>query len=379
MYKPQFKRWEMKKNKRNGKGRPVLNEEHLHAPSKGYDLSQMIKAVEAICDQNLANISDNGWQLREDYLVEENEWDDAMCETQLFIEKLLGQSQNPATAAEKDIPQMDDLDEFLAPMVQEFGFFTLPTILTLASRMCVKLKADPGLMQLTVSNFLNKCRAFAGPPLSARHEPLNQFLFHARQICNDDPESLEGLFEFIYSSYIGRVHISPAAHKATALSLVALWVVYLNPKYYHLEETLIQLEDLLYRCERDTGLSSEETLDLLGLRIMILQKIPEKTEQLRVSCMSVIKRALARRKESQRPLDERTNQDLTEKILDSFHVLAKLTAKGGDRMALEAALDQYVDYMNEAEESGMKDAMKQVAEMDMEALRKQLEGTTISL
>jgi hypothetical protein len=379
MYKDQFKKWEIKKNeKRASKGRPALkkqeqckaiHEDEADLVDTNKSVKQMIEAVEEICEKNLGKHS--YWKLQEEYLVVENEWDEAIGSTLHCIQQILKMAEG--NQVDGQMPEVRDLHSYIRPMIQEFGFFTLPTLLTLASRMCVKLKPWPNIMQETVAAFLALCRSFVDPPASLRHEPLARFLDQASHICHEDPDSLECLFEFVYSFYIGRVNMSAAGETGTALSLVSLWVIYLKPESHFLEATLAKLQTLIDRCEASRGPQSDETLDLLGLAIYILQ-MTDKTEQLRIRCKLMIDRA--RDRLGKPGLEETTRQDLSEKILDTLHVLAKLTAKGGDRTAEEVALDLYREYFNEAEHAGLgKDSMAKIAEMDMEDLRKKLEST----
>jgi hypothetical protein len=327
MYKKRFEKWKWKKNRKFKGVRPAQNLES----DRDSDVLVVFGGTRDICDTNVRD----KWCLDDVYHTKEDEWDDTFGQVLCFIEGTVA-----AKTSSKALPQVTTLREYIKPMVEALGFFSYPTILTLAFRMCSRLKAQ-GLVKRTVGDFLLECQKCSEEAGSSRHTPLTRVLQHAYSFSQRDPDAFDQLIVLALSQYLDQVRRHADPESVTALSLESLYLVYVKTEDDRLQKALESLGELLDKSERDNGSGDDATLDILALTIFMLQRTDNELELVK-QCVDMIGRIERRHGSAEGPMEDK----LRGYYLDSFHVLAKLEQKTHTAKANRVAVRHMEKYMD---------------------------------
>lgn len=371
MYKTRFEKWGVKKNECHKPRRRALKKKETQLLSEN-DLRGIIEGVRAICE---SSIHEKAWALDDHFRVIEDEWDDALGDILFFIKYKLAKDTRLG---------LEEIRGDLAPVVEKLGFFSLPTVLTLAFYMCEELK-HTDLIRNTVGQFLLECEELSEQHVanSPRHRSLTKVLHHAYSISQDDPDSLESLLDIAFSVYIGHVSVYVVSESnryafsesATVLSLISLYHVYVNIDPRCVDITLQKLEHLLELSDKDNGRESDVTLEILGLVIFVLQRT-NRDDKLLGCCFSMLTRLETRRMHSP---DLQLRDRLLEHLVDTKHVLASLNAKKGTRGSDCDAVSLMEEYKAIQETSNVpRDGFSKILDEQLEEVRSRLEKARLS-
>jgi len=275
-YKKRFRKWEINKNETAGRELRPRKPAASKLPGDAVIIPKdLFDKIRVIC---LESIQDKHWKLDDEFAVVDDDWEDAYGNAAELVWTL---KKHPDSKT-----RVDTIRDDIAPMVQELNYFSLPTILIIAFKMCNELKDLPPVRN-TAAEFLVGCLEMARTESvrSDRHKPLSDLFQH---ICSDlksDMESLTDLLEIIIPCYIHLANDYANSESATALSLLTFYHIQVKRRDQSgLELTLEKILRILERAEKQKGKDDKATIEILGLALMVLQAIEGQNEKMNIYC-----------------------------------------------------------------------------------------------
>lgn len=270
MYKKRFHKWGLIKNESNARRRrqaPRRPGSLFPGGEAKVTVTDMFECIQTIC---IKSIQQEKWSLKDEFCVIDDDWEEAYGSAAALVLEL---SKNPQSSS-----GWETIRDEMAPMVKELSYFSLPTILIIAFKMCDKLK-DPANRR-TAGDFLHGCQQLARDEAgrSDRHVPLAKLLEGLYTVSQRDMETLTDLLKLIIPSCIHFVNDYANSESATALSLLSFYHVQLKSEPFWLDLTLEKLRQLAERAKAAKGVRDKATVEIMGLTIMVLQETDRDVE-----------------------------------------------------------------------------------------------------
>jgi hypothetical protein len=326
----------------------------------------MFENMRALCVECIQQKQPNIWALEDEFCVLDDDWEDGYGSAAALIFELVENPESPSG--------WETIRDDIAPMVKTLNYFSLPTILIIAFKMCKRL-VDPRARR-AVGDFLSGCLhiARAESLTSPRHVPLANILQGLNYVAqqHDDTEGLADMLQLIIPCYIQLVNNHGNSESATALSLLSFYHVQLESDELWLESTFGKLSRLLERAEAARGRDDKATIEIMGLAIMVLQKT-KKEKELKQLCSKM--RLRISRRLSSMPRDHPDRMYFLDRLLDGYHLDIRLAQQDGED---EYAAELKREYERlEAENEKEKDGYGKILDLEVKKLTSQLEGTSL--
>jgi len=327
----------------------------------------MFETMRTLCAES---IKQKVWALEDEFCVIDDDWEDAYGSAAALILEL---HKNPNSSASSG---WETIRDEIAPMVKTLNYFSLPTILIIAFKMCKQL-GDPRVRHVA-ADFLRGCLeiARAESARSPRHASLAgllQGLYHVAE-QHSDLESLADMLQLTIPCYIGLVNNHGSSESATALSLLSLYHVQLKSDELWLESTLSKILRLLKRAEAAKGEDHKATIEIMGLAIMVLQGIKQQGKKLAQLCCTM--RIRMNRQLSRIPAGNPDRAYFLDRLLDGYHLEIRQAQEDGED---EYAATLEKEYRRlEVEHGKEKDGYAKILDLELKGLTSQLEGTSLS-
>ena len=381
MYKNRFLQWGITKNemkalshrrarrqsRETAKARQasfMLNEARITA-------KDMFDNMRSLCVESVQQTQPGIWSLGDDFCVADDDWEDAYGSAADLIDEL---AEKPDSTV-----GWDTIRPAVTPMVETLNYFSLPTILIIAFKMCKRL-VDPKVRRV-VGDFLGGCLeiARAASQTSSRHVSLASILQGLSQIAQqqqqqqeDDLDSLADILELTIPCYIQLVNNQGNSESATALSLLTFYHVQLGSDRLWLDSTLGKIMALLERAEAARGQEHKATIEIMGLAIMVLQRT-EHDKMLKQLASKMRLRTSNRLREL--PRNHPDHLYFLHRLLDVYHLEIRLTKKDGDAEYVDELKREYERL--QAEHQKEKDGYAKILDREVEGLASQLQGTSL--
>ncbi|KAH6640276.1 hypothetical protein F5144DRAFT_559849 [Chaetomium tenue] len=367
MYNNRFAKWDIVKNESNAQRRQRAQRQVGTSMKAKVTFKGMLDNIRAICEASIAERRSDIWALDDEFRIIDDDWENAYGSAAALVVEL---SKNP------DSPTgWETIRGEVAAMVRALNYFSLPTILIIAFRMC-KLE-NARVRSKTAGDFLRGCcdLARAEAAASARHAPLVKLLQGLYDVSQSDMDCLADMLELTIPFYIQLVNTYGMPESASALSLVAFYNVVLGSGPLWLESTLAKIQRLLKRAEAEKGEDDMATIEIMGLALFVLQQTDQvKTlrrlsAQMRIRITRRMRRAFA---------DEQERMYFVNRLLDGIHLEIRLARDDVDEDTKGLVADLEKEYRELQESYGKEeDSYGKILELELEDVRAKLQGTSL--
>jgi hypothetical protein len=368
MYNNRFAKWDIVKNESNAQRRKRAQRQVGASMKAKVTFKGMLDNIRAICEASIAERRSDIWALDDEFRIIDDDWEGAYGSAAALVVEL---SKNPDSPA-----GWETIRDEVAPMVRALNYFSLPTILIIAFRMC-KLE-NSRVRSKTAGDFLRGCcdLARAEAAASTRHAPLAKLLQGLYDVSQSDMDCLADMLELTIPCYIQLVNTYGTPESASALSLVAFYNVVLGSGPLWLESTLAKIQRLLKRAEAKKGEDDRATIEIMGLALFVLQQTDQVKTLQRLSSQMRIR--ITRRMRRDFP-DEQERMYFVNRLLDGIHLEIRLARDDDvdeDTKGLVADLEK--QYRELQEEYGKEeDGYGKILELELEDVRAKLQGTSL--
>ena len=280
----------------------------------------------------LSSFSQRKWKVENHRAIQEDEYDDLLTAIASSLADL------KTLSTEVGILGLKRAFRMLDKVVGDCGLFTLPAIWDAYLRLL--RKGRPDIARRLLAEALRLARQKFPPD-----HPLLRVLIWLRRVELADPDMLEDIILGVFRQCINHVRNTLTMSHRTTLQL---WVDYLvyqdNSSANDITEILNHLQRELQQSEEENGEEDDFTLDILSLKLTLLQSTESLAGLAEHAARDMFSRA-NRRKDS----GERLEGSLFDFWKDSNHTLAVFALNRGD-------LQTAVQYMNQSIIYGIKDA-----------------------
>lgn len=280
----------------------------------------------------MGSLSQGKWKVANRHVIQEDEYDD-----------LLVGIANSLTDLKSLSPELGRLGlekafRMLDKVVGDCGLFTLPAIWVSYLRILRYGRPD------IARNFLAEASQLARQKF-LRDDPLVRLLIWLRKVEITNPDMLEDVIIRAFRHCISHVKNELTSSHLTTLQLWGDYVVYLdNSSADDIREILVNLQREVQQSEEDNGADDDLTLDILSMKLYVLQSTDSMAEEAELATRDILHR-VNRRWHS----GERLEGSLLECWKDANHTLGTFAQNRGDLRTAAQYMDHCLSY-------GIKDA-----------------------